>query len=223
VVLLLLGRKACLVCVLWIGAVVAFRYFKFDGPHDPDTLGMIATGDELMAGSLAAIMCSLYCPESIERALRPALLVAIPALMMVTLSPTIIFVEPRAFYAFSTPAACLLFVWLTVLAVRDGPYGNSWGGRVLPALGRMSYGVYVWHFILIWPIRVLENGSPLWSIRISGVILTIVIAWGSWAFFETPLRQFGRGLARRVVQDSEARAEPQNMIGGLVTDRLNTK
>jgi peptidoglycan/LPS O-acetylase OafA/YrhL len=81
------------------------------------------------------------------------------------------------------------------LAARDGPEGNSWGGRVLPFLGRISYGIYVWHFVLLWPVSLLEQqGYPVMPARLLGAAATIAISWASFRFFETPLRQFGARL-----------------------------
>ena len=66
---------------------------------------------------------------------------------------------------------------------------------LLRYLGTISYGIYLWHTLVIVAIKPLFLGQPekgcLWSLS-----LTILFASLSWHFFEKPVRVFyGRASA----------------------------
>ncbi|WP_256646269.1 acyltransferase family protein [Thermomonas paludicola] len=63
----------------------------------------------------------------------------------------------------------------------------------MTAIGRVSYSWYLWH----WPMLVL--GSLFWpqpspSVRLILVLASLLLAWLSWRFVETPIRQNARLL-----------------------------
>jgi peptidoglycan/LPS O-acetylase OafA/YrhL len=92
---------------------------------------------------------------------------------------------------FLVPIGCLLIT----RAVLDGAGSSSWGGRILPAVGKISYGIYVFHLPVRWYV---DRYDPSWTLiwpRVVGVAVTVLLAWASWRWFETPLRNFGRRLA----------------------------
>src|SRR5262249_25262316 len=99
----------------------------------------------------------------------------------------------------------LVMSWLIARAALDGPAGARWGGRWLPALGVISYGIYVYH----QPIRsFVDTYDPTWTLvtpRVIGVAVTIGVAWLSYYCMELPLRRIGRRIARR--PDAIGRAE----------------
>ena len=95
----------------------------------------------------------------------------------------------------------LLFAVVTALlvaatSVADRRRGLTllFGSTPMGYLGRISYGVYLWHWPLaLWLIP--QTGfSPLRAL--ATVTLTIIAAGLSFRFYETPLRR--RGLARSV-------------------------
>ncbi len=60
----------------------------------------------------------------------------------------------------------------------------------LPAIGKISYSLYLWH----WPVLVFalyyRNGEPLTSVRAAGLIaVSVGLAWLSWRFVEQPFRR----------------------------------
>jgi peptidoglycan/LPS O-acetylase OafA/YrhL len=59
-------------------------------------------------------------------------------------------------------------------------------------LGKISYGVYLYH-LFVWATLSLIHGShrgPLLFVVLS--ILTTVVAWASYTYFETPIRSWGK-------------------------------
>jgi peptidoglycan/LPS O-acetylase OafA/YrhL len=63
--------------------------------------------------------------------------------------------------------------------------------RPAVAVGRRSYGLYLYH----WPVFVLgrELPLPLWKINLFGVLVTVAVAEASYRWIETPVRRGGLG------------------------------
>jgi peptidoglycan/LPS O-acetylase OafA/YrhL len=59
------------------------------------------------------------------------------------------------------------------------------------AVGRRSYGLYLYH----WPVFVLgrELPLPLWKINLLGLLATVAVAEASYRWIETPVRRGGLG------------------------------
>ena len=88
----------------------------------------------------------------------------------------------------------LLFAGLSVVLVLTGlegrgPTGRLLSARPLVALGRISYGVYVYHwpiFLLLAPGRV---GVDPWAANALRVGASLAIAWASERWVERPIRR----------------------------------
>ena len=79
------------------------------------------------------------------------------------------------------------------LLVRGGDRGGDPEPRVVAALlsrpllvavGRRSYGLYLYH----WPVFVLGRELPLppWKINLLGLLVTVAVAEASYRWIETP-------------------------------------
>lgn len=66
------------------------------------------------------------------------------------------------------------------------------------AVGRRSYGLYLYH----WPIFVLgrELPLPLWKINLLGLLVTVAVAEASYRWIETPVRRGGLGALMRTLR-----------------------
>jgi peptidoglycan/LPS O-acetylase OafA/YrhL len=147
---------------------------------------------------LGALMAIVYCQggiERIERLLRCLLPITVPSLALYVIWLRVAVSEWVPIWILFPIGPYLLFAWLIARAVRDGPTANSWGGRILPAFGMLSYGIYVYHL----PIRaIVDRFDPYWIswfIRAAGVVATVLVAWLSYHYLEAPARAFGRRLA----------------------------
>lgn len=93
--------------------------------------------------------------------------------------------SPKYFWLLGMIAlsACALIV--DVLMSKSSPIRPLLESRALVGLGRMSYGVYLWHFPIFW---VLQRYGASWYVTlVIGSILTFIIAWLSFRFVEQPI------------------------------------
>ena len=90
----------------------------------------------------------------------------------------------------------LLAAVLIVAATRSrGVVGELLSRPPVVAVGRRSYGLYLYH----WPIFVLgrELPLPLWKINLLGLLVTVAVAEASYRWIETPVRRGGLGALMR--------------------------
>jgi len=65
-------------------------------------------------------------------------------------------------------------------------------------LGKISYSIYLWHFIvLLYCVHLLYGKIPLGFILCLTLVLTIVVSWASYVWVEVPSMNFGRKLSNR--------------------------
>lgn len=108
---------------------------------------------------------------------------AVIALAMVTLT-----VSGMALYRGGLALVSLASAVLIAAAVHpaSGRLGQVLGHRALVAVGRRSYGLYLWH----WPVIVFSGAaSGNWRDIITAVAVTVVVAELSYRFVEVPMRQ----------------------------------
>ena len=66
----------------------------------------------------------------------------------------------------------------------------------LVALGRVSYGVYLWHFVIY--VFLYRQGVPRLEVQLLGSALTALAVWASWRWVEQPalrLKRYVRAAA----------------------------
>ena len=86
----------------------------------------------------------------------------------------------------------LLAAVLIVAATRSrGVVAELLSRPPVVAVGRRSYGLYLYH----WPVFVLgrELPLPLWKINLLGLLVTVAVAEASYRWIETPVRRGGLG------------------------------
>ena len=86
-------------------------------------------------------------------------------------------------------AALAVVVIADVRQVQHGPLGHVLSLRPLRFLGRISYGIYLWHFpviVYMTPDRVGLSGNALNAVRIGA---TLLFATLSYRFVEMPIRR----------------------------------
>jgi peptidoglycan/LPS O-acetylase OafA/YrhL len=148
--------------------------------------------DTHVFGLLAGAALALRTPERTPRApaWMPSVVtaprIAGGALIAVVLLAALLPAESA--YTVGSPAAVLLSCAVIVTAERSGPVGAVLSAAPLVAVGRRSYGVYLWH----WPVLVLVSqalpvSSPAFLTPLLVVILTAAAAWASWRYVEAPI------------------------------------
>ncbi len=63
--------------------------------------------------------------------------------------------------------------------------------RVLVFFGLISFPLYLWHWPMLSFAQILQGGTPTRNVRIAAVLLSIVLAWLTYALLEKRIR-FGR-------------------------------
>ncbi len=190
--LLFLTRRMFITIVMasMLGAI-AYRLVQFSisptFPYNP-----VANIDKLGVGVLLALAVEAFGAPSVERCLRWVLPVAIPSFLLCCLEPILSLDLLFVFFGLPIMLSCMFFAWLIVKAVSDGPDANTWGGTILPKLGAISYGIYLYHL----PMRAIadhfEQGSPSVVLRFLCVAATIGLAMLSFHAIEAPLMRFGK-------------------------------
>lgn len=89
------------------------------------------------------------------------------------------------------------------LLLTDELHWPQWLRQTALMAGAASYGVYLFHNLL--PPLLVRAGLEAsgWSFVLSAMLLTVLLALVLYRFYENPLRNFGRDLARRVAQSTE--------------------
>lgn len=195
--LLFLPRRVFVAIVIagMIGAI-AYRLVQFSiyptFPYNP-----IANIDKLGVGVLLALAVDVFGAARIEHSLRWVLPVAIPSFLLCCLEPLLNVDWLFFFFGLPITLSCMFFAWLIVKAVNDGPAADTWGGTILPKLGAISYGIYLYHLPMRAVADHFEQGSPSVVLRLLCVAATIGLAMISYHAIEAPLMRFGKARLKR--------------------------
>lgn len=152
---------------------------------------------ELLAGALLAVLLAGR-PRVFER----IPLVALTVVGALTLGVTFLWwgtVEQTTNWLFEGGLAfyALMTVVLLVVALRPGPIQRALATEPLRQLGRISYGVYLFHWpIFLW-LTEERTGLSIWPLFLLRVAVTIGVSVLSFVFVEQPVRQRTRVIGPR--------------------------
>lgn len=88
--------------------------------------------------------------------------------------------------------ASLLPVGGSLLLIGSGP--QTWvnrhvlGCRGMALIGLISYPLYLWHWPILSFMRIIHSGTPPLALRAAAVALSVLLAWLTFRYVETPLR-----------------------------------
>jgi peptidoglycan/LPS O-acetylase OafA/YrhL len=100
----------------------------------------------------------------------------------VTLQPYTPWLPQGGFTMIAFPAACLVLA----TALGAGP-ARVFERGPLPAIGRMSYGLYLWHLLVLLAVRQWLHAAP-WPVQVAVAAgLTAALTLLSWHHIEAPL------------------------------------
>jgi peptidoglycan/LPS O-acetylase OafA/YrhL len=165
--------------LLAVGAPLGYAWYA---PH--------LRSDGLIIGCLAGVVFSYGVLQRLPRGLSAMALV--PAVSI----PFLIDPGNRLHLAVLLPAFVIAWAVLILAAIQRG----SWFARLvtrrpLCGLGRISYGLYIWH----WPVFILVG----WEL---GIPLAILVAWLSYRYVERPF------LSLKDSMRSETRAKRSSTL-----------
>ena len=96
----------------------------------------------------------------------------------------------------------------------DRVFGRALSVAPLRMLGRISYGVYLWHYVVMWHAGVMD-GQPQAVLAVSTIVLAILLAGASYRWVEAPILRgrrppkTGRPLADEpITTEGAARPRP---------------
>jgi peptidoglycan/LPS O-acetylase OafA/YrhL len=143
--------------------------------------------DALAAGAIIAL--ALRGPggaSAVRRWVQPAAIVGlVTTVVLVLLRPTVRFVDP-GMATIGYTALDWLFAGLVFTAATTGSRLLEW--PVLRAAGRYSYGLYVFHPLVMWwivrDVPWLERSELRFAV--GAVIGSVVVAWLSYHLYEQP-------------------------------------
>lgn len=205
-VVFLVPRRALVPGLIGVAlAALAFRTSAFVAGGDANLIHLATPScfGTLALGSLLAVVSERrsVTPELLRRLRRIAVVSgAVVVALLVTADPPFL-----AYWTFSGPWLAMAFLWLIARSARgaDDPLGRllSWGPAV--GMGRISYGIYVFH-----PLVELAGDAALERLGLESllapaprfVILTassIGMAAVSWRFFEGPINGLKRYFPTR--------------------------
>jgi peptidoglycan/LPS O-acetylase OafA/YrhL len=178
-------RRWPVIAITALGALasVAWMTYLFDPHQDPLRIyyGTDTRAYTFLFGAVAALAAP-YLKERGRRVVALAAPVALVALaaVMLTDSPDLLY---RGGFALVAIGAALVTVATTV----PGPITAALDRGPLRRLGRVSYGVYLWHWpavVLVTPERVGASGIVLVGARLGFTALGTAV---SWFVIERPL------------------------------------
>jgi peptidoglycan/LPS O-acetylase OafA/YrhL len=109
----------------------------------------------------------------------PAWVVPLSALVLVWFCT-----QPMSVFLWWQPVVLLASVGLLAGAVGGGAGVLALGPLVL--VGQLSYGIYLWHFVVI--VQVGTLGALTAVETVEALLITAVVVWTSWRLVEQPLR-----------------------------------
>jgi peptidoglycan/LPS O-acetylase OafA/YrhL len=79
--------------------------------------------------------------------------------------------------------------WLNRVVLSNG---------VMVWFGLISYPLYLWHWPLLSFIRIMQGAVPSWETRVAVVLLSIALAWLTYRWVESPIRQGSKTKTKTV-------------------------
>lgn len=98
-------------------------------------------------------------------------------------APTVGLVYPAAAIAYTLFAVCAASIVLACAVQPDSPF--AW--RPLASAGKLTYGLYCYHAILIQCVLVFLPKLHLFEYLLARLVLTFAVAWVSYKLFEAPI------------------------------------
>jgi peptidoglycan/LPS O-acetylase OafA/YrhL len=189
-------RRAALVAIVAGIASSALVMVLVSGDHVRAYYGTDARAQALLIGALVAFVLHgrpAPSPAGMRRLAPVGAVAAVPvAVMLWRADPG----DDRMFHGGYTVFAALGALVLVAATLPTGPVRAVLAVRPLVEIGRVSYGLYLWHWpVDLWlsPSRVGISGWPLFAVRTAVALAAAVL---SFVVVESPIRERRSPLAR---------------------------
>jgi peptidoglycan/LPS O-acetylase OafA/YrhL len=176
------------VCIAGIAASIAAMAFLYDkGDPSRAYYGTDTRAHTILMGALLAIVLAVWNPGAVARRyIRTTALMAFIAIMIAWNATT--GTSARYYHGGSAVYAALTCIVIAG-ALQPGVLQRALSLRPLAWIGRISYGLYLFHWPLdVWlvPTRVHLHGTPLNLLRLA---VTFAVATISYYLVELPIRE----------------------------------
>ncbi|HEV7526504.1 MAG TPA: acyltransferase, partial [Acidimicrobiia bacterium] len=181
-------RMLAWVCGIGTAASIFVMQLRFH-PGDPSGAyyATDARAHTLLIGALLAVLLAAWSPGA--RARRALGAAAIPAVVVVLVAAHITSGTGAHYYQGGSALFALVVALLIAGLLQPGPLSSVLSWKPLTWIGRISYGLYLWHWpIDVWlvPARVHAGTTTLNLLRLA---VTFVAAAASYYLVERPIRE----------------------------------
>ena len=191
-----LGVAAAVVSLIVMG-MTAFAFV----PDDEARINLLYLGTHtrssgILAGAALALLWSPKDQQSRTRRLANVVMTgaALAALVLVGFLTAVLHVEDEMLYRGGLAATSIATVVLIMAVIRRSPglIGEALSLPLLVAIGKRSYGLYLWH----WPTFVVLNArESTRQLAIAGVV-TVLLNEVTYRYVELPIRGGAAGKLR---------------------------
>jgi len=173
-------------------------------------LSTVTRSTGLLAGAAAAFVWRPWQGRHDRVPTRALELAGLVSLVVLGAASAMLTVSGLALYRGGLAMATIASVVLVAAAVHpaSGRLARVLGHPVLVAIGRRSYGLYLWH----WPIIVFCDARGDWSGTVTALALTVVVTEASYRFVETPVRRGVIGSWWASWRLGPVRAQPRRIV-----------
>jgi peptidoglycan/LPS O-acetylase OafA/YrhL len=150
----------------------------------------------ILIGALTAILLLTWRPS--DRTRRVLMVLGAIALAVTLVGWTRLSDTDPVYYHGGSVFFALLVAMVIVAVMNGGPARAALAVRPLPWIGRLSYGLYLWHWpITVWLVPSRVHVGPL-QLNLLRLALTFVAATLSYYLIERPIRLGWRKHARPI-------------------------
>jgi peptidoglycan/LPS O-acetylase OafA/YrhL len=176
------------VCGAGAAASIVAMWLRFH-PGDPSAAyyATDARAHSLLIGALLAVALATWKPSPSAR--RLLAVAAVPAIVIVAIAAHITSGTGAHYYHGGSALFAVVVAVLIAGVLQAGPVASVLSIRPLAWIGRISYGLYLWHWpIDVWlvPSRVHVGNTVLNLLRLA---VTFVAAVASYYLVERPIRE----------------------------------
>ncbi len=221
-------RLLAALCACGIGASTIVMASTFN-PHDPSRAyyGTDTRAHSLLIGALLGVLLIVWTPRATAR--RVIAVLGVLAALAVVISWTQVSGTGESYYRGGSALYAVTVAVVITAALQPGPLQRVLSWQSLAWIGRISYGLYLWHWpVNVWlvPSRLHIGATQLNLLRLA---LTFLLATASYYLVERPIRHGAAHSRRRtwaflavvplvsgaLVASAAGAAEPPGYVGGF--------